>query len=38
MKKVILYGAGFWGQYALDNLFGSERVKCFCETIPKMGG
>lgn len=29
--KLILYGAGFWGEHALS-YFGSENVDCFCDS------
>lgn len=34
--KVIIYGAGFWGEIALHH-FGAGNVYCFCDTRLKDG-
>lgn len=34
--KIIIYGAGFWGEFALDHL-GAENVFCFCDSKIKEG-
>ena len=34
--KVIIYGAGFWGEIAFRH-FGAENVYCFCDIKQKDG-